>query len=47
MLGGCRLCRNTEKTLSHVAMWDKIDLAQPPAESSWNLVPHTVGILRK
>jgi SAM-dependent methyltransferase len=45
--GGCSLCRNTRRTLSQVATWDNVDLAQPPRESQWSLVPHIIGTLRK
>ncbi|CAH0050284.1 unnamed protein product [Clonostachys solani] len=47
MMGSCRLCLNTEKTLTHTAMWDKIDLAQPPEEPSYQIVPHIYGTLVK
>ncbi|KAF2853350.1 S-adenosyl-L-methionine-dependent methyltransferase [Plenodomus tracheiphilus IPT5] len=46
-LGGCQLCRNTQKTLREAGAWTKIDLEQPPEEPWHATVPHVFGTLIK
>ncbi|KAL0942845.1 methyltransferase domain-containing protein [Colletotrichum truncatum] len=46
-LNGCQLCRNTGKTIKSVGPWEKIDLARPPVEPWYQLVPHIFGTLTK
>ncbi|CAM1501291.1 Fc.00g104530.m01.CDS01 [Cosmosporella sp. VM-42] len=47
MIGGCRLCRPTGKTLGEENNWGKIDLVQPPDGSEYEMVPHVFGTLTK
>ncbi|KAF6817942.1 methyltransferase domain-containing protein [Colletotrichum sojae] len=47
VLNGCQLCRDTGKTLRSAGPWGNIDLAQPPAEPWFQIVPHIVGTLTK
>ncbi|SPO07178.1 uncharacterized protein DNG_09872 [Cephalotrichum gorgonifer] len=47
MIGGCRLCRQTGKTLEALGRWEKIDLVQPPDESRFDVIPHVFGTLTK
>lgn len=47
MIGGCRLCRPTGKTLGEINHWEKMDLVQPPDESEYEMVPHVFGTLTK
>ncbi|KAF1931242.1 S-adenosyl-L-methionine-dependent methyltransferase [Didymella exigua CBS 183.55] len=46
-LGGCQLCRDTEKLLREAGSWSKIDIAQPPIEPWHAVVPHIFGTLTK
>ncbi|KAF0317212.1 Methyltransferase-like protein 7B [Colletotrichum sp. SAR11_59] len=46
-LNGCELCRNTRKTLESVGPWEKIDVARPPIEPWYQLVPHIFGTFTK
>ncbi|KAI9900835.1 hypothetical protein N3K66_005097 [Trichothecium roseum] len=46
-LGGCLLCRDTKKTLREAGPWSEIDLAQPPTEAAYQVVPHILGTLTK
>ncbi|KAI3535900.1 hypothetical protein CABS03_07248 [Colletotrichum abscissum] len=47
MMGSCQLCRATGQTLRQVGSWSEVDLAQPPDESSSDVIPHVVGVLTK
>ncbi|KAL2758042.1 hypothetical protein ACRALDRAFT_1068486 [Sodiomyces alcalophilus JCM 7366] len=47
IMGGCELCRDTEKHLRGVGPWEKIDLAQVPTEPWYYMIPHISGILIK
>ncbi|KAI1418516.1 S-adenosyl-L-methionine-dependent methyltransferase [Hypoxylon sp. FL1857] len=46
-LGGCTLCRQTEKTLREAGPWEKIDVAQPTIERWYQVVPHRLGVFTK
>ncbi|KAI1737011.1 S-adenosyl-L-methionine-dependent methyltransferase [Xylaria scruposa] len=46
-IGGCEMCRDTEKTLREAGPWAKIDLGQPPAEMWYHCLPHILGVLTK
>ncbi|KAI0864341.1 S-adenosyl-L-methionine-dependent methyltransferase [Xylaria cubensis] len=46
-IGGCKMCRQTEKTLREAGPWAKIDLGQPPAEMWYHCLPHILGVLTK
>ncbi|CAJ2502389.1 Uu.00g097830.m01.CDS01 [Anthostomella pinea] len=46
-LGGCLLCRPTERTLREAGHWSKIDVDQP-ASSAWHdTLPHILGVFTK
>ncbi|KAF3058683.1 Methyltransferase-like protein 7A [Daldinia childiae] len=46
-IGGCLLCRQTEKTLREAGSWEKIDVAQPVTEPWYQVVPHRLGVFTK
>ncbi|ORY68792.1 methyltransferase [Pseudomassariella vexata] len=46
-LGGCQLCRPTEKWLREAGPWDKVDVGQPPGEQWHHCVPHILGVFTK
>ncbi|KAI0406455.1 S-adenosyl-L-methionine-dependent methyltransferase [Xylaria palmicola] len=46
-IGGCELCRPTEKTLREAGPWASIDIGQPPSEPWYHSVPHILGVLTK
>ncbi|KAI1501927.1 S-adenosyl-L-methionine-dependent methyltransferase [Biscogniauxia marginata] len=46
-IGGCLLCRPTEKTLREVGPWTKIDVGLPPDTQWFHLVPHILGVFTK
>ncbi|KAI4861730.1 S-adenosyl-L-methionine-dependent methyltransferase [Hypoxylon rubiginosum] len=46
-IGGCLLCRQTEKTLREAGPWEKIDVGQPPIEPWYQAVPHILGVFTK
>ncbi|KAI8959302.1 S-adenosyl-L-methionine-dependent methyltransferase [Daldinia sp. FL1419] len=46
-IGGCLLCRPTEKTLREAGPWEKIDVAQPPIEPWYSALPHRLGVFTK
>ncbi|KAF9880728.1 hypothetical protein CkaCkLH20_01770 [Colletotrichum karsti] len=46
-LNGCELCRDTRKTLMNAGPWDKVDVAQPPIEPWYQIVPHIFGTFTK
>ncbi|KAJ4337084.1 hypothetical protein N0V87_004937 [Didymella glomerata] len=46
-LGGCQLCRDTERSLREAGPWSKIDITQPPIEPWHAVVPHIFGTLTK
>ncbi|RBR20952.1 uncharacterized protein FIESC28_05104 [Fusarium coffeatum] len=47
VMGSCRICRSTGKSLREAGPWEKIDLAQPVGEARFNLLPHILGTLTK
>ncbi|KPM35051.1 hypothetical protein AK830_g11523 [Neonectria ditissima] len=47
VMGSCRICRATGKTLREAGPWEKIDLAQPSDEPAYQMVPHVLGTLTK
>lgn len=46
-MGGCDLCRRTEKSLRAAGAWADVDLAMPVDEPWWATTPHLYGILTK
>ncbi|KAI8629948.1 S-adenosyl-L-methionine-dependent methyltransferase [Xylariaceae sp. FL1651] len=46
-IGGCELCRQTEKTLTEAGHWTSINLGQPPAEPWYHPLPHILGVFTK
>ncbi|KAI2625032.1 S-adenosyl-L-methionine-dependent methyltransferase [Hypoxylon sp. NC1633] len=46
-IGGCLLCRQTEKTLREAGPWEELDVGQPPDESWYQAVPHILGTFTK
>ncbi|PKK48402.1 hypothetical protein CI102_8121 [Trichoderma harzianum] len=47
-LGGCQLCRDTEKNLRAAGPFQEVDLAQPAERSSsYQVLPHKIGTLTK
>ncbi|ETR98839.1 phospholipid methyltransferase [Trichoderma reesei RUT C-30] len=46
-LGGCELCRDTEKNLRAAGPFQEVDLTQPADEPSYQVLPHKIGILTK
>ncbi|KAI1381039.1 S-adenosyl-L-methionine-dependent methyltransferase [Hypoxylon crocopeplum] len=46
-IGGCLLCRQTEKTLREAGPWEKVDVGQPPIEPWYQTVPHRLGVFTK
>ena len=46
-LGGCSITRDTERWLREAGDWSKIDLKQPEAEPSYQVIPHVMGVLVK
>ncbi|KAM0250727.1 hypothetical protein ACHAQJ_008482 [Trichoderma viride] len=46
-LGGCELCRDTEKNLRAAGAFQDIDLAQPVDQPSYQVLPHKIGTLTK
>ncbi|KAL7795940.1 S-adenosyl-L-methionine-dependent methyltransferase [Trichoderma ceciliae] len=46
-LGGCELCRDTEKNLRAAGAFQEIDLAQPADQPSYQVLPHKIGTLTK
>ncbi|KAF4965097.1 hypothetical protein FSARC_7060 [Fusarium sarcochroum] len=47
VMGSCRICRSTGKTLREAGPWEKIDLAPPAAEARFAMLPHVLGTLTK
>ncbi|GAW19820.1 hypothetical protein ANO14919_093110 [Xylariales sp. No.14919] len=47
LIGGCELCRPTEKTLREAGPWTSIDVSQPPDEPWYHCVPHILGVFTK
>ncbi|KAF5540911.1 phospholipid methyltransferase [Fusarium mexicanum] len=47
VMGSCRICRSTGKSLREAGPWEKIDLAQPEGEARFGILPHIVGTLTK
>jgi hypothetical protein len=46
-LGGCQLCRDTEKSLRAAGIFKEIDFVQPVAQPPYQVLPHKIGILTK
>ncbi|XDG03976.1 hypothetical protein ABKA04_003591 [Annulohypoxylon sp. FPYF3050] len=46
-IGGCLLCRPTEKTIREAGPWEKIDVARPPIEPWYGTLPHILGTFTK
>ncbi|KAI0885772.1 S-adenosyl-L-methionine-dependent methyltransferase [Annulohypoxylon maeteangense] len=46
-IGGCLLCRPTEKTIREAGPWDSIDVGQPATEPWYQVVPHVLGVFTK
>ncbi|KAF9992364.1 hypothetical protein BGZ80_005947 [Entomortierella chlamydospora] len=47
LMGSCRICRDTEKSLRAAGVWQEINLGQPPDETASNVLPHIAGTLKK
>ncbi|KAI3342479.1 S-adenosyl-L-methionine-dependent methyltransferase [Ustulina deusta] len=47
LVGGCELCRPTEKTLRETGPWAKIDIGHPPEEMWFHTLPHILGVFTK
>ncbi|PHH65732.1 hypothetical protein CDD81_1459 [Ophiocordyceps australis] len=47
LLGSCRLCCSTEMRLRAAGQWSEIDLAQPPEQPPYQIIPHLIGTLTK
>ncbi|KAI1140254.1 S-adenosyl-L-methionine-dependent methyltransferase [Hypoxylon sp. FL0543] len=46
-VGGCLLCRQTEKTLREAGPWENIDVGQPPPVLWYQTLPHVMGVFTK
>lgn len=46
-LGGCQLCRPTEKWLREAGPWEKVDVGQPAEEQWHHTLPHILGVFTK
>ncbi|OCK86960.1 S-adenosyl-L-methionine-dependent methyltransferase [Cenococcum geophilum 1.58] len=46
-LGSCRLCHDTTTHLKEAGPWSSVDLAQPPDEPAYKMLPHILGVLTK
>ncbi|KAI1332799.1 S-adenosyl-L-methionine-dependent methyltransferase [Xylariaceae sp. FL0255] len=46
-IGGCTLCRPTEKSLRAAGPWTSINIGQPPAEPWYHTLPHVLGVFTK
>ncbi|KAI0537233.1 S-adenosyl-L-methionine-dependent methyltransferase [Xylaria digitata] len=46
-IGGCQLCRPTEKTLREAGPWTNIDVGRMPDEQWFHCVPHILGVFTK
>ncbi|KAI1178123.1 S-adenosyl-L-methionine-dependent methyltransferase [Nemania sp. FL0916] len=47
LIGGCQLCRPTEKTLREAGPWTSIDVGHPDDELWHHTVPHILGVFTK
>ncbi|KAL7939891.1 hypothetical protein V8C35DRAFT_288003 [Trichoderma chlorosporum] len=47
LIGGCQLCRDTEKNLRAAGPFQEIDIAQQPGQSPYQVLPHKIGTLTK
>ncbi|KAH6609568.1 hypothetical protein Trco_002914, partial [Trichoderma cornu-damae] len=47
LVGGCQLCRDTEKSLRAAGTFQEIDLAQPAGQPSYDVLPQKIGVLKK
>ncbi|KAI0134378.1 methyltransferase domain-containing protein [Xylariales sp. AK1849] len=46
-LGGCQLCRPTEKWLREAGPWEKVDVGCPPDTQWHHPLPHILGVFTK
>ncbi|KAI1750841.1 S-adenosyl-L-methionine-dependent methyltransferase [Xylaria castorea] len=46
-IGGCEMCRQTEKTLREAGPWANINIGQPSGEPWYHCLPHILGVLTK
>ncbi|OTB00665.1 hypothetical protein M426DRAFT_324132 [Hypoxylon sp. CI-4A] len=46
-IGGCLLCRQTEKTIREAGPWKAIDVGQPSIEPWYQVTPHILGVFTK
>ncbi|KAI0454366.1 S-adenosyl-L-methionine-dependent methyltransferase [Xylaria acuta] len=46
-IGGCELCRPTEKSLREAGQWASIDIGHPAEEMWYHILPHILGVLTK
>ncbi|KAF7540742.1 hypothetical protein G7054_g1116 [Neopestalotiopsis clavispora] len=46
-IGSCQICRDTESALRLAGPWKEFDIAQPPTEGPYDVLPHIVGTLTK
>ncbi|KAI1203368.1 S-adenosyl-L-methionine-dependent methyltransferase [Nemania serpens] len=47
VIGGCEMCRETEKSLREAGPWTTIDIGQPPVEPWYHCLPHILGVFTK
>ncbi|KAI1112643.1 S-adenosyl-L-methionine-dependent methyltransferase [Nemania sp. NC0429] len=47
LIGGCEICRETEKSLRAAGPWSHIDIGQPPVEQWYHSLPHILGVFTK
>ncbi|GFP56920.1 hypothetical protein ACSS6W_004549 [Trichoderma asperelloides] len=46
-LGGCELCRDTEKSLRAAGIFKEVDFVQPVDQPPYQVLPHKIGVLTK
>ncbi|GAP85814.2 putative methyltransferase domain-containing protein [Rosellinia necatrix] len=46
-IGGCELCRPTEKTLREAGPWTNVDVGHLPTEMWFHCLPHILGVFTK
>lgn len=46
-LGGCELCRDTEKSLRAAGIFKEVDFVQPVDQPPYQVLPHKIGVLIK
>ncbi|KAI1189153.1 S-adenosyl-L-methionine-dependent methyltransferase [Nemania serpens] len=47
VIGGCEMCRETEKSLREAGPWTNIDIGQPSVEPWYHCLPHILGVFTK